>query len=130
GRDGPIGVVRAAGRAGPIGRPAVAVTEGRAGTVGRGGRTILRGSGAAGLGASGSGSDATTAVRVGSACLTGGPFGSGWRDSRMGSSGAVSAGAEPAGPATFSMILIRESALFCGRNALDSVSRTISCLGA
>jgi hypothetical protein len=32
--------------------------------------------------------------------------------------------------ADFSMILIRDKALFCGRKDFDSVSRTMSCLGA
>src|SRR5712692_9142318 len=114
--------------AGPAGRGAAEAAGGgmRGGGIGRGGRTILRGTGLAG---SGSGSGGTTAVRAGSAALL---LGSAVRrGAGSGSSGTGAAGSAVEGVVVaLSMILIRERALFWGRKALDSESRTISCLGA
>src|SRR5438552_27762 len=123
GPDGP-GRAGMPGLAGPEGAAGLGAVEAAGGGtrgegVGRGGRTILRGTGLAG---SGSGSGGTTAVRAGSAALLLGSAAR--RGAGSGSSGTgAAAGA-------LSMILIRERALFWGRKALDSVSRTISCLGA
>jgi len=65
-----------------------------------------------------------TAVRAGSAGTADrGAF------SRRGAGGA-SASTSSDLPGGFSMILMRESALFCGRGARASVSRTMSCFGA
>src|SRR6266540_3868690 len=127
--------VRAGGGGGVEGRgctcPADALTEGRRGGSGRGGNTILRGRG---FGASGSGSEGTTAVRAGSAGFVLGSavaFVSATGRSLAGCAlSGSSSGGVLVGTSGFSTILMRDRALFCGRNALASVSRTMSCLGA
>jgi hypothetical protein len=96
--------------------------------AGRGdGRAIFRGRVGFGGTGSASGSEGTTAVLAGSAGFA---FGSAAATGAGRTGGGSGSGSVWAGATVFSTILIRESALFCGRNAFDSVSRTISCLGA
>ena len=90
--------------------------------------------GRAGLaGSSGSGSDGTTAVRAGSAGFARASAAAGGGVETVAGPGrrttGSTSGSRRAG-AVFSTILMRESALFWGRNAFDSLSRTINCLGA
>ncbi len=128
GRAGPRGPVGPMGRVAPgvAGRAIPADAPGAVGLAGAGrggGRTILRGSG--GRTASASGSEGTTAVRAGSIGLARGSGGAGGGGRRT----AWGSGSER-GMIGLSTILIRESALLCGRNAFDSASRTINCFGA
>jgi hypothetical protein len=104
-------------------------TVGLGGIVGLGGRTILRGNEGGFAGSDdGSGSEGTTAVRVDSVGLAEG------EDLRAGSTSSLGRAVEGvgvgSGAGAFSTILIRESALFWGRKAFVSASRTINCLGA
>src|SRR5436190_782970 len=121
GRDGPVG--RMAGAPAPA-RAIAGAPGGPSGlpAAGRGGgSTILRGR--AGLaGSSGSGSDGTTAVRAGSAGFARASAAAGGGVETVAGPGrrttGSTSGSRRAG-AVFSTILMRESALFWGRNAFD-----------
>jgi hypothetical protein len=124
-----VAVVLPDAAAGELAADAAAEAEGAAVAAGAGGGA---GGGVAGAGISSAVSSAeTTAVRAGSAAAAAAAREVFGRVSRgSGSAGAAPSCSSPAPVGGLSTILMRERALFCGLGARDSVSRTMSCLGA